>query len=324
MGLFELLLNFRRISHYIRTCKEDIKAFAPDVVILIDYGGFNRRIAKHCKRNGIKVFYYIPPKVWAWYQSRAWELKRNVDKMFVILPFEKDFYKTKVDWEVDYVGNPVLDAVKDFTIDKNFLEKNTFHSSKQLVALLPGSRKQELKLIIPVMANVVASNQHIHFAVATVSNLDKDLYNPFLSFSNVSFVEEATYDLLHHAQAAIVTSGTATLETALFNVPQVVVYKTSAINYFIGKRLVKVPFISLVNLIGNKDVVKELLQEKCTPEIISNEIDKLLNDKAYRSKVIEGNKQVYETLDIGSASKNTARLMQKYLSFKTPLSSGEG
>jgi lipid-A-disaccharide synthase len=313
MGLLEFLFNLRKISRYIRQCKNEIGEFKPDVVILIDYAGFNRQIGKYCKKNGVRVFYYITPKVWAWRQNRAWALKETIDRMFVILPFEKDFFKKKVNWDVDYVGNPVLDAVKDFVTDKDFIQKNSLDTSKEIVALLPGSRKQELKYIVPAMAGVVAENPKIHFAVATVSNLSKSLYAPFQGLTNVSFVEEATYDLLSIAKAAVVTSGTATLEAALFNVPQVVVYKTSWFNYFIGKRVVRVPFISLVNLIANKEVVKELLQEQCTPHIISEELSNLLNNQEYRATVVNGNKQVYKTLDIGSASENTAKLMVKYL-----------
>ncbi len=317
MGLWEFLFHLRKIFQYLKKCKNEINEYKPDVVILIDYAGFNRKIGKYCKKNGVKVFYYISPKVWAWRQNRAWALKETIDRMFVILPFEKDFFKKKVDWDVDYVGNPVLDAVKSFVADKDFVRKNFLDTSKEIVALLPGSRKQELEYIIPAMVEVVARNPHIHFAIATVTNLSKSLYAPFKALKNVSFVEEATYDLLSIVKAAIVTSGTATLETALFNVPQVVVYKTSWLNYFIGKRVVSVPFISLVNLIADREVVKELLQENCTPQIISQELDNLLNNEEYRAAVLNGNKQVYKILDIGSASENAAKLMVKYLTSKT-------
>jgi lipid-A-disaccharide synthase len=313
MGLKEFFLNLRKISAYIKKCKNDILTYKPDVVILIDYAGFNRRIGAFCKTQGIKVFYYISPKVWAWRQNRAWALKKTIDRMFVILPFEKDFFKQKVNWEVDYVGNPVLDAVKSFKRDENFKSRYNLPTTKKWVALLPGSRAQELRYILPVMAEVIENNPDIHFGVATVSNLDRALYKPFSQFTNVSFIEEATYDLLSIAQAAVVTSGTATLETCLFNVPQVVVYKTSSLNYFIGKQVVKVPFISLVNLVAGRQVVRELLQEECTAQTVSQELGKLLNDVSYRNTVIEGNKEVYQILDIGSASDNAGRLMVGYL-----------
>jgi len=316
MGFIELLANLNTISNYIKQCKTEITQWKPDVVILIDYAGFNRKIGKFCKANDIKVFYYISPKVWAWRQGRAWSLKKSIDRMFVILPFEKAFFKRKVNWEVDYVGNPVLDAVKDFKPSPDFKNRYTWPANKELIALLPGSRAQELKYIIPVMAEVVRMNPAFHFAVATVSNLDRASYQPFEGFSNVSFVEEATYDLLTYAKAAIVTSGTATLETALFNVPQVVVYKTSALNYFIAKRVIQVPFISLVNLIAGREVVKEMIQELCTPEGVSAELNLLASGSERRRLVVEGNKEVYKILDIGSASANAGRLMVTYLTEK--------
>jgi lipid-A-disaccharide synthase len=315
MGFIDFFLNLHKILGIIKKCKRDILANKPDVVILIDYGGFNRQIGKFCKKNGIKVFFYIPPKVWAWRQNRAWSLKQNTDRMFVILPFEKDFFKTKVNWDVDYVGNPVLDAVKSHTKDVNFRSTHSLNNGKPVVALLPGSRKQELTRILPIMALVAKAYPNYQFAVATVSNLDSALYAHLRSLENVVCIQEATYDLLQVADVAIVTSGTATLETTLFNVPQVVVYKTSSFNYLIGKWVVKVPFISLVNLIANKEVVKELLQDNCTPATVSDELQRLLHDKVYRDNVQLGNQEVYKILDIGSASENTAKLMIEYLKY---------
>jgi len=316
MGFIELLANLNTISNYIKQCKAEITEWRPDVVILIDYAGFNRKIGKFCKANGIKVFYYISPKVWAWRQGRAWSLKASIDRMFVILPFEKAFFKRKVDWEVDYVGNPVLDAVKDFKPAEDFTKRYPWPANKEIIALLPGSRAQELKYIVPVMAEVVRMNPEYHFAVATVSNLPRVAYQSFDGLANVSFVEEATYDLLTYAKAAVVTSGTATLETALFNVPQVVVYRTSALNYFIAKRVIQVPFISLVNLIADREVVREMIQDLCTPALVSAELNQLAGETERRAYVLEGNKEVYKILDIGSASSNAGRLMVQYLSEK--------
>jgi lipid-A-disaccharide synthase len=312
MGLVEVLTNLNKISNYIKKCKQDILEFKPDVIILIDYGGFNRRIAKFGKKEGIRVFYYIPPKVWAWYQSRALELKRNVDRLFVILPFEKPFFK-KFDWDVDYVGNPVLDAVKAHIPDDKFLMKYSFDNNASLVALLPGSRKQELKTILPLMANVVKKFSTIQFAIAAVSNLDKTMYSELQTLPNVKFVFEDTYNLLLHAKGAIVTSGTATLETALFRVPQVVVYKTSYITYRIVKWLINVPYISLVNLIADKEVVKEMIQGDANSEKVSNELEQLLNNTSYRNNMLENYDEIIRILDIGSASENTAKLMVRYL-----------
>jgi lipid-A-disaccharide synthase len=232
--------------------------------------------------------------------------------MFVILPFEKAFFK-KYEWDVDYVGNPVLDAVKAHQPDKNFLEKNNFKKDTSLVALLPGSRKQELQRMIPLMASVASKLPNIQFGLATVNNLSEDLYAPMKNLSNVRFISDATYDLLTNAQAAIVTSGTATLETALFRVPQVVVYKTSGFSYRIAKMAIKVPFISLVNLVAEREVVKELIQEDFSEEKTLREITRILEDSNYKESILKGYQKIITTLDTGSVSENTARLMIDYL-----------
>jgi lipid-A-disaccharide synthase len=312
MGLKALVTNAWTIYEKIKFCKEDISRFKPDVIILIDYGGFNRRIAKFGKTRGIKTFYYIPPKVWAWYTSRAWELKRNVDRMFVILPFEKEFFK-KFDFDVDYVGNPVLDAVKAFQPDKDFLNKNALSSARKIIALLPGSRKMELKKVIPLMESIIRSNSSYQFAVATVSSLPAELYQSLSSLPNVKLIYDSTYDLLSVAHAAIVTSGTATLETALFRVPQVVVYKMNGIEYQIVSRLVKVPYISLVNLIANREVVKELIQDRASIARVNEELHRLADDAAYRKKMFSEYRNLNDILDTGSASENAARLMIQYM-----------
>ncbi len=312
MGFIEVIKNLGTISSYIKKCKQDILSFTPDVIILIDYGGFNRRIAAFGRKKNIKVFYYIPPKVWAWYQRRALELKRNVDRMFVILPFEKDFFKN-FGWDVDYVGNPVLDAVKAHHANRNFLPSHQLNHDKKIVALLPGSRKQELKFILPLMSAVVKRNPDLHFIVAAVKTLSGDLYQGLRGLTNVTFVYEETYDLLTTADAAIVTSGTATLETALFKVPQVVVYKSPAITYHIVKALIRVPYISLVNLIGNKEVVKEMIQHDANDVEVSGELQKMLTDQSYRAAMLADYEKIWHTLDTGSASDNAGRLMVKYL-----------
>jgi lipid-A-disaccharide synthase len=313
MGFIEVLANLRTISRYMKQCRRDILASKPDVVILIDYAGFNRQIAAFCTKHNIKVFYYISPKVWAWNQKRALHLKRNVNNMFVILPFEKDFYKT-FDWDVDYVGNPVLDAVKAFKPDNDFIRQNNFDTTKPLVALLPGSRKQELIRVLPLMNAVVKRFPEFQFAVATVSNLDQSLYDEIRKHKNVMLIHGNTYDLLTRAAAAIVTSGTATLETALFKVPQVVVYKMGTIGYKIARLVIRVKFISLVNLIARKEVIKELIQEKASAETVGDELKKLVMDEDYKSTIQGDYNEVYKTLDTGSASENAARLMFSYLS----------
>lgn len=312
MGFLEVLLNIRKISHYISLCKADISASKPDVVILVDYGGFNTKIAQYCKKQNIKVFYYIPPKVWAWYQRRAIGLKENTDRIFVILPFEKAFFK-KFGCEVDYVGNPVLDAVKAHVSDSQFRHRHNFAELEPLVALLPGSRRQELQRIVPLLAAIARSHPQQQFAVAAVNNLDQSLYSDLRALPNVKFVFEDTYNLLQHATAAIVTSGTATLETALFRVPQIVVYKANRLSYLLAAKVIKVDFISLVNLIAGKEVVKELLQQEATVENVSIELNRIINEQAYRATMLGGYDQVIKLLDTGSASENAASLMTKYL-----------
>ncbi len=312
MGFISLATSLIKIFKFISFCKKDILEYKPDAIILIDYGGFNLKIAKFAKSKGLTVFYYIPPKVWAWYRSRAWKLKENVDRMFVILPFEKEFFKN-YDFDVDYVGNPVLDAIRSFQPNPDFSARHGVDNNRRLVALLPGSRKIELKLIVPLMAEIADANKDIQFIVAAVSNLPGELYSSLKARTNVSFVEGETYDLLNNADAAIVTSGTATLETALFKVPQVVVYKTSGLEYAIASSLVKVQFISLVNLIAGKEVIRELIQNKATKEIVNAELSKLLDDQQYYSNVKSEYENLYHQLDTGSASENTARLMTEYL-----------
>jgi lipid-A-disaccharide synthase len=311
MGFVEVLKNLGTISRYVIKCQRDIQEFKPDAIILIDYAGFNRRISSFARKKGLTVFYYISPKVWAWNQRRALQLKATVNKMFVILPFEKEFFK-KYDWEVDYVGNPVLDAVKAHEPDVNFASKNKLYP-RQLVALLPGSRQQELKSMIPVLAEVAGKFPEYQFAVAAINSLTPALYEPLTALPNVKMIYEDTYNLLLNARAAIVTSGTATLETALFKVPQTVVYRTSGLTYRIVKLIIRVKYISLVNLIADREVIRELIQETANPLEIGNELNRLVSDENYRDRILKDYSQIYSTLDIGSASDNTARLMVEHL-----------
>lgn len=312
MGIVQALLNIRKISQWLNFCKTDIQSFKPDVIILIDYGGFNMRVAKYAKQGGFKVFYYISPKVWAWNVGRAWKLKATVDRMFCILPFEKDFFK-KFNWDVDYVGNPVLDAVRAFKPNSSFLSANNFKEDEKLVAILPGSRKIELQRLGTLLASVTKQFPQYKFVVAAIRELPENLYAPFQGLANVTFVYDATYDLLKHAHAAMVTSGTATLETGLLRVPQVVVYKASALEYAIGSRLVKVDYISLVNLVANKPVLKEFIQHEANLENVATEIKFLLEDGKYRQTMLQEYETVYSILDIGSASETAAQKMWGYL-----------
>jgi len=312
MGFTAVIMNLGTIKAIMKQCKEDILAFKPDVVVLIDYGGFNMRIAKFAKENGFKVFFYISPKVWAWNTKRAWKLKASVDRMFCILPFEKDFYK-KFDWDVDYVGNPVLDAIKKFKPDPEFLSKHGLNKDQKIVALLPGSRKMELKRVVPILADVAKTNANLQFVVAAVKTLPIEMYGALTGIPNVKLVFESTYDLLSVSQAAMVTSGTATLETALFKVPEMLLYKTTMLEEAIVRSLVKIEWLGLVNLIMNKNVVKELYQANMTVTKLNEELNRLLNDKNYRNNLLEEYEKLYKILDTGSASENAGRLMVEYL-----------
>jgi lipid-A-disaccharide synthase len=305
MGFWEVFTNLTTIQKRIKQCKVDILAFKPDALILIDYAGFNMRISKYAKENGIPTHYYISPKIWAWNQKRAYKIKRSVDYMYVILPFEKAFYK-KFDYEVDYVGNPLLDAIKDFEPHTDFKEHLT---DKPIIAILPGSRKQEVLHMLGNLKAVVPYFKDYHFVVAGVSNLEPDLYSSVSNLENVSLVINQAYDLLHVATAALVTSGTATLETALFNVPQVVCYKTSGVSYAIAKRLIRVDFISLVNLILNKEAVRELIQQDFTIENLRTELAHLLPGEAKRAEVLKDYQKLKELMGNMDTSQNAANLI---------------
>jgi len=312
MGFLEVLKNLPKILGFIGECKKTIENFKPDAIILIDYAGFNIRIAKWAKANGFKVFYYISPKVWAWNQSRTWSLKKNLDRLFVIFPFEVEFFQ-KFDFEVEFVGNPLLDAIANFKPSADFLHKNGL-SDKKIIALLPGSRKQEVEKMLKLMVVIQNKFTDYQFVIAGVSNLAALIYKPYLN-ENVRIVSDQSYDLLSHSTAALVTSGTATLETALFGVPQVVCYKTSGLSYEIAKFVIKVSYISLVNLVAQKEVVKELIQDGLTDESLSIELNKILNDADYKNKQINDYKQLKESLgDVGASEKTGQRIVEILLS----------
>lgn len=278
MGFVEVLKNLRTILKNMDFCKADILDFQPDVLILIDYPGFNLRIAKWAKKKGIKVYYYISPQIWAWHKSRVFDIKRDVDKMFVILPFEEDFY-AKYDYKAEFVGHPLLDAIAGFQKEENFIEKNQL-SSKPIIALLPGSRKQEISTLLPSMLGIIRYFSDYQFVIAAAPSQPLSFYQSILAANDVTevkIVNNQTYQLLAHSNAALVTSGTATLETALFQVPEVVCYKGSEISYQIAKRLIDLKYISLVNLIMDEQVVKELIQNECNAENIKSELQKILN-----------------------------------------------
>ncbi|MFN8237733.1 MAG: lipid-A-disaccharide synthase [Chitinophagales bacterium] len=266
MGFYEVLRHLRTIRLNFSEVKTDILSFKPDVVILVDYPGFNLRMAKWCKKHDFKVVYYISPKIWAWNEGRVEQIKRYVDMMLCILPFEVLFYKKHRYFHAQYVGHPLLDFIDPSAVSKY---------DKSVIALLPGSRQQELKNLLPVLLDTAISFPNEQFVITGISRL-KDLYPTELP-SNVKIIFDKTYEVLQHSKAAIVCSGTATLETALFRVPQVVIYKTSWLNYQIGKRLAKVHFISLPNLIAEEKIVEELIQQDCSTEKIAEQLTRLLN-----------------------------------------------
>ena len=297
MGFLEVALNLRTILKNIKKCKEDILRYQPNVLILIDFPGFNLKIANFAKEQGIQVHYYISPKVWAWNQKRVLKIKRDVDFMYCILPFEVDFYKT---WglKVDYVGNPLLDAKVAFTPNLNFKTQYNL-SNKPIIALLPGSRKQELNYILPDMLSVISSFPNYQFVIAGAPSFNKEYYDKYIKDIAIPIVFNATYDLLHVAEAALVTSGTATLETALFKVPQVVVYKGGTISIAIARMLVKIKFISLVNLIMDKEIVKEIIQENLTEQHLTNALRNITENELHRKEVMNNYESLHALLAAG-------------------------
>jgi lipid-A-disaccharide synthase len=314
MGILEVIKNIRSIKKNFKLCKSDLIQFKPDVLILVDYPGFNLRIAKFSHQNGIRTYYYISPKIWAWKKSRAIKIKKYIDKMFTIFPFEKAFYKN-YDYEVEYFGNPLVDEVeyrKPLIPDrKTFLEKNQLED-KPIIALLAGSRMLELKVMIPEMMTLVPHFQGYQFIIAGAPSFNLDTYKPFINQLNVKVIFGQTYDLLKHSTAAVVTSGTATLETALFDIPEVVVYKMHQLTWDIGHHFVKPKFISLVNIIIDREIVKEILQIDL-PGRTKAELEKILNDETYKTQMLENYKEMQKILGGPGASKKTAAQIVKDL-----------
>lgn len=325
MGFAEVVKNLPTILQNIRFCKQDILSFQPDTLVLIDYPGFNLRIAEWAKQQGFKVIYYISPQVWAWKANRVKKMKQCIDKMLCILPFEKKYYHDTWNWEVEYVGHPLVEVVEKKQqfgvggLELGVLAPNpkpqTSNSQPSLIALLPGSRKQEIQKKLPIMLQVARSFPECRFVVAQAPGLDDAFYAPFLAaYTNVSTVRNQTYDLLQQSRAALVTSGTATLETALFGVPEVVCYKGSNISYQIAKRLIKIKYISLVNLIMDKPVVTELIQDELTPENLVRELRSLLQDTAKQKQVQEDYHALKELLSAGGhASAQAARIIVDFI-----------
>lgn len=310
MGFVEVVKNLPAILRNFRQCKSDILQFQPDALVLIDYPGFNLRMARWAREQGIRVFYYISPQLWAWHSSRVKIIRDCVERMIVILPFEQEFYE-KHGVEVDYAGHPLLDVMDQQPPDAGFFEKNGLDSGRPVVALLPGSRRQEIARMLEVMAGVAPHFPEHQFVVAGAPSIEREFYEQILPHSNgIKIIENQTYALLRHAAAALVTSGTATLETALFGVPQVVCYRGGAVSYWLAKRLVNkdLQFIALVNLIAGRPLVRELIQEDFTLKNLRTELEKLL-DGQRRREMLEGYATLRKQLGGPGASERAAGMM---------------
>jgi lipid-A-disaccharide synthase len=304
MGFWEVLKKLWAIKAWIKKCENDILQFRPDAVVLIDFAGFNLRIAKFCKANAIPVYYYISPKVWAWNTGRAHKIKKLVDKMFVIFPFEVEFYK-KFNWQVSYVGNPSMEMLYAYKA-KNSLADLGLSTSKPLIALLPGSRKQEIQSTLSILSKLANRFPKYQFAIAGISSAPREWYDK-IHLANVAMVWDATYDLLAHSDFAVVTSGTATLETAIIGTPQVVVYKANAFSYQIARRLIKVPYISLVNLLAGKELVKELIQSNFNESQLEIELREMIENPERQAQIKQGYKELYALLGPQKASIEAAK-----------------
>jgi lipid-A-disaccharide synthase len=306
MGFVEVLMNLRKIFGFIAFCKKDIQEFQPDVIIYIDNSGFNLRIAKWAKQQGFRNHYYISPQVWASRASRVEKIKRDIDQMHVILPFEKEFYQ-KYNYEVNFVGHPLIDAIADRKqMSIADFRKQYNLNDKPIVALLPGSRKQEISKMLSVMLSLVDEFSEYQFVIAGAPSQPYEFYKDIIGDQNVAFVDNKTYDLLSVSHAALVTSGTATLETALFKVPQVVCYKGSNISYQIAKRIITLEYISLVNLIMDKEVVKELIQHEMNTKNLRTELTKIL-DETHRQKLFLEYYELEKKLGGKGASEKAAK-----------------
>ena len=317
MGFVEVAVNLRKVLNNIARVKKDIVDYQPDVVILVDYPGFNLRIANFAHEKGFKVVYYISPQIWAWKRRRVHQIKKSVDKMLVILPFEEEFYK-RYGVDVTFVGNPLLDELaKVGTGNRSiFLRRNSLGERREIIALLPGSRRQEVTRTLPVMVKVASHFPDYQFVIAGVSSLDKSLYKDIMGNSDVFFVENQTYELLQNSSAALVTSGTATLETALFSVPEVVCYKATGLSYFLAKWMIKVNFISLVNLIMDKEVVKELIQGDLNEDNLVKEVDQLLHNGKRQRQLLEDYEELKDKLGNAGASEKAAVVIIEALKTK--------
>ena len=314
MGFSEVIMNLRTIFRNIKFCKEDISSYEPEVIIFIDYPGFNMRIAEWAKKEGFMTHYYISPQIWAWKENRIKKIKRDVDEMYVILPFEKDFYTEKHNFPVHFVGHPLLDAIDNRPpVDIESFKRNNGLDSRPVIALLPGSRKQEIEKMLEVMLSVTSDFEDYQFVIAGAPSQDEEFYQTFMKKSNIKLIMNKTYDILGISHAALVTSGTATLETALFKVPEVVCYKGSFISYHIAKRIINLDYISLVNLIMEREVVKELIQNDFNARNLKAELRKILNEDN-RKRIFSDYYSLEQKLGGKGASRKTAELIYHKIS----------
>jgi len=315
MGFIMVIKNIATILGNEKLCKSQIADFNPDAVIFIDYPGFNLRIAKWAKANKFKTLYYISPKVWAWKQSRAWKIKERIDKMFVIFPFEVPFYK-EYDYDVEFIGHPLMDAIEQFQSNgqtfETFIEENNL-SDKPIISMLPGSRNDEIKHMLPIMLETAKLFPDYQFVIAGAPSQDLEFYYQVAETRNIKIIFGKTYELLNHATAGLITSGTATLEAALFNVPQIVCYKGSTISYEVARRVIKVKYISLVNLVLDAEVVQELVQGDLNTEKISAELKLILHNPAHLNTMLNDYEALRRALGHAGASERAAKLMLKYL-----------
>ena len=320
MGLLPVLFNLHKIKHNFKLAQKKLLEIKPDVLILVDYPGFNLPMAKFAKANGIKVFYYISPKIWAWKTKRVHKVKKFVDEMFTIFPFESEFY-ARYNYKVRFVGNPTIDELSRRPNQQEtfpeFILKNKLQD-KPLIALLAGSRRQEIKRILPVLAIVSRQFAQYQFVIAGAPSQSQHLYDEVLGKTSIPVVFGQTYELLQQSTAALVASGTATLETAYINVPQVVCYRIEAgrLGTWVKDQLVKIPFISLVNLIAGREIVKELFQQYCTPETVGKELNKILTDRIYRESMLAGYAEVLAELGGPGCAERAANEMIELLKTK--------
>lgn len=310
MGFWEVLLHLKSILQNLRFCKQDILRFNPDRIVFIDYPGFNLRIARWAHQMGYQNHFYISPQVWAWKENRVQQMKKHLYALYVILPFEQRYFEIKHQFKTYFVGHPLRDALINIKRDTSFLKRNYLVKNKPLIALLPGSRKQEIKKILPLFLSIIPHFSEYQFVVAGAPNIHRSFYDGILKNSKAKLVEGQTYPIIQYAHAAVVTSGTATLETALFGVPQMVCYKSSFFTYFIGKQLIKLKFISLVNLILDKKAVVELIQHQCTPKNIKQTLENILSPSEQK-KIKKDYQKLEQLLGPPGASEKVAHFLQE-------------